>query len=379
MARYLGCTDYLANSKVPRIFSPVVTKRMFNLFGGRVKRPVAQIEPLIWRDRLEPLYDDHITMVARSEPPPLNVAGLDPNSFPPGEPAQLAANDPAVLERLPIVTQGPHTLGSIIRGCKVWVERVNEPDPRRAEILSVREKAKPRLRRDAASLTPSVDGDVRDVEATESRLEYYLHYVAYNKRLDEWVPGSRILVDREVEWPLPPVSTGPTPTPLVRSSLPGGATPALSSGSSTPARAATPPVRRVTDGSFLRKAALRAAGQKRRRPPDDEGEEDDHHDGEGDAEREEDEQDEGDGSAFVQVEMVDEDADAEGELDTPDESNEATGVPFHFSKAQEIEKLRTQGSMTQSVHEIARVKNLDRIQIGKHEVEAWYFSPYPVE
>ncbi|MCO5603744.1 hypothetical protein L7F22_057896 [Adiantum nelumboides] len=35
--------------------------------------------------------------------------------------------------------------------------------------------------------------------------------------------------------------------------------------------------------------------------------------------------------------------------------------------------------MTQSVHEVARVKNLDKIQMGKHEVETWYFSRYPVE
>ncbi|EPQ29472.1 uncharacterized protein PFL1_03227 [Pseudozyma flocculosa PF-1] len=50
-----------------------------------------------------------------------------------------------------------------------------------------------------------------------------------------------------------------------------------------------------------------------------------------------------------------------------------------FSKAQEIEKLRTSGSMTQSVSEVARVKNLNKLQMGKHEVETWYFSPYPIE
>ena len=35
--------------------------------------------------------------------------------------------------------------------------------------------------------------------------------------------------------------------------------------------------------------------------------------------------------------------------------------------------------MTQSVSENTRVKNLNRLQIGKHEVDAWYFSPYPQE
>lgn len=50
-----------------------------------------------------------------------------------------------------------------------------------------------------------------------------------------------------------------------------------------------------------------------------------------------------------------------------------------FSKDREIENLRTSGSMTQSVQEIARVKNLNKIQMGRHEVESWYFSPYPIE
>lgn len=84
----------------------------------------------------------------------------------------------------------------------------------------------------------------------------------------------------------------------------------------------------------------------------------------------------------------DDDADAEGEMDMDDDSeiqafelaDDMSQQPQPaFSKEQEIEKLRTSGSMTQSVSEIARVKNLNRLQIGKHEVDAWYFSPYPKE
>jgi len=50
-----------------------------------------------------------------------------------------------------------------------------------------------------------------------------------------------------------------------------------------------------------------------------------------------------------------------------------------FSKEKEIEKLRVGGSMTQSVAEIARVKNVKKICIGKYECDTWYFSPYPEE
>lgn len=35
--------------------------------------------------------------------------------------------------------------------------------------------------------------------------------------------------------------------------------------------------------------------------------------------------------------------------------------------------------MTQNQTEISRVRNLDKIQMGKYEVEPWYFSPYPID
>ena len=53
--------------------------------------------------------------------------------------------------------------------------------------------------------------------------------------------------------------------------------------------------------------------------------------------------------------------------------------PELFSREEEIEKLRTGGSMTQNQTEISRVRNLDKIQMGKFEIEPWYFSPYPQE
>jgi histone acetyltransferase HTATIP len=61
------------------------------------------------------------------------------------------------------------------------------------------------------------------------------------------------------------------------------------------------------------------------------------------------------------------------------DASQADDTPVYVSREQEIEKLRTSGSMTQDTHEIARVKNFSKIQIGKNEVEPWYFSPYPVE
>lgn len=48
-----------------------------------------------------------------------------------------------------------------------------------------------------------------------------------------------------------------------------------------------------------------------------------------------------------------------------------------YSREEEIEKLRTGGSMTQNQTEISRVRNLTKVQMGAFEMEPWYFSPYP--
>lgn len=85
----------------------------------------------------------------------------------------------------------------------------------------------------------------------------------------------------------------------------------------------------------------------------------------------------GDEDAEGENEPMDDDGDFNAEGSVP--PTDPQKGPSIGSKKQEIEKLRTSGSMTQNVHEIARVKNLNKLQMGKHLVEAWYFSPYPAE
>ena len=55
----------------------------------------------------------------------------------------------------------------------------------------------------------------------------------------------------------------------------------------------------------------------------------------------------------------------------------ASAPDQNYSREEEIEKLRTGGSMTQNQTEISRVRNLAKIQMGSFEMEPWYFSPYP--
>lgn len=56
------------------------------------------------------------------------------------------------------------------------------------------------------------------------------------------------------------------------------------------------------------------------------------------------------------------------------------GIPRQgISREDEIKKLRTSGSMAQNQNEVARVKNLSQVIMGKYTIEPWYFSPYPIE
>ena len=67
-------------------------------------------------------------------------------------------------------------------------------------------------------------------------------------------------------------------------------------------------------------------------------------------------------------------------MDVQDAAAAAKAAPPEiYSREEEIEKLRTHGSMTQNQAEISRVRNLTRVQMGQHEIEPWYFSPYPQE
>lgn len=189
--------------------------------------------------------------------------------------------------------------------CKLFVEKISlkgESEYRKAEIILARETNK-----------------------QPSTLEYYVHYVEFNKRLDEWVPYKRLDFNRGVEFPKPNHKKTKKSSSNVDTS-------ATTSRASTPIRRqrtteeiGTP----VHDDALPEEIVLAEEGE------------------------EEDEE----GTVTIQADHEEQ----------------------HFNKEEEIEKLRTSGSMTQNHSEIARVKNMNKIQMGEHEVETWYFSPYPKE
>lgn len=81
------------------------------------------------------------------------------------------------------VISAPNTvlLKDVTAGAKVYVARPNEPQPRKAEILSIRQKKLTRAER-RATLDAGVSvEDALNAVPDGEKLEYYVHYVEFNK------------------------------------------------------------------------------------------------------------------------------------------------------------------------------------------------------
>ncbi|KAF9820270.1 hypothetical protein IEO21_01484 [Rhodonia placenta] len=270
-----------------------------------------------------------------------------------------------IQEPAPVSPGGTYSIQTVSVGCKIYIRRQNpdgETEERLAEVLSIRDK--PANQYGRASIVKQ-----EEPQNPADRLEFFVHWDQFNKRLDDWVPGSRLVLSRDLEWPRP------KPTPASKKSF-GKKVPAKGRSQSLLKRAATtnalqatvsiksevgtPVPTTPTPSGAPSPSPAPSFPFKRKAPHDEEEEEDEDLDADADGEM---------------------DVDAEGEMLDLDATESPPQPPpvTAFSKEQEIEKLRTSGSMTQSISEIARVKNLNRLQMGRHEVDAWYFSPYPKE
>lgn len=84
------------------------------------------------------------------------------------------------------VVSAPNTLSlsNLITGCKVFVERPSEARDRKAEILSMRDKAVSRAEKKRAAEQRALSeatGEVVQLEVPGDKVEYYVHYVEFNK------------------------------------------------------------------------------------------------------------------------------------------------------------------------------------------------------
>lgn len=159
--------------------------------------------------------------------------------------------------------------------------------------------------------------EILSVHVKKGRKVFYVHYEDFNKRLDEWIELDRIDFTQPVQFPKP-------------------ATPKKENKSSKKTTTKKQQKKKTTGSATASAAATPTAGTATPEPHD--------------------------------TDMMD--------LDNLN----VQGIKHEeISREDEIKKLRTSGSMTQNSHEVARVRNLSKVVMGNHEIEPWYFSPYPVE
>ena len=166
---------------------------------------------------------------------------------------------------------------------------------------------------------------VRVLPGSAGRAEFYIHYTNFNKRLDEWVAADRLdLASVKV-----PSSSGQGAAGSAGSGK-GGA------GSGQDGKM------KGSHGAGPRK------DKRTKKQPQ---------------------------PTLLQIQR---------ESSTADESTNVSGSgepaqEVATAKTTELEHLRRGGSMTSHPEEIHLVKNINFIQIGRHKIETWYFSPYPPE
>ncbi|TPX15028.1 uncharacterized protein E0L32_004858 [Thyridium curvatum] len=218
--------------------------------------------------------------------------------------------------------KGRATPDTIKVGCIAMVEK--EGVPRRAEILSIKE--------------------------TRSGRQFYCNFDNFNKRLDEWVPTARIDFEQDVEWPNPDKDK------------PKDKSKKASTQSKRP-QVSKKAQKRPQPGKREQSVASEAGtphpwtefveSQTPLKTPADEFQE---------------KATPGETSATPAGDEMD--------VDDEDTDQKKSRQPS-FSREDEIEKLRTSGSMTQNPTEVSRIRNISKVQFGKYDLYPWYFSPYP--
>ncbi|KAF2432651.1 histone acetyltransferas-like protein esa1 [Tothia fuscella] len=224
------------------------------------------------------------------------------------------------------VEKGFATLPEIRVGVKAFVEKDGEK--RKAEILSL--------------------------QTRRGQPRFYVHYEEFNKRLDEWIPAERLDLSREVEWPVPEKADKKKAHGVQATKAPLK--------DKNPKRSLKQRLEREISGT----PEFASANAQRLQQPSTAG---------GKENRE---------TVTVTTEVVNGTPKPDDEeMDVDDVAAAAAKAkaapPENYSVEEEREKLRVGGSMTQNQAEISRVRNLDKVQMGKFEIEPWYFSPYPQE
>ncbi|KAI9163764.1 Histone acetyltransferase ESA1 [Paramyrothecium foliicola] len=220
--------------------------------------------------------------------------------------------------------KGLATLETLRSGCIAWVEK--EGHPRRAEILSIKEM--------------------------KSGKQFYCNFDNFNKRLDEWVPVSRILFDREVEWPSAEKDKPKDAKSKKVAKVPSKKAPSKKAQKRLGKREQSEVSEAATPRTSTEISELQSQTKASSVGPD------------------------GETPMRTSVEASATPG-AGDDMDMDEKEEDIKKDPKAFDPEDEIEKLRTSGSMTQNPTEVSRIRNISKVQFGKHDLFPWYFSPYP--
>lgn len=205
-------------------------------------------------------------------------------------------------------------------------------------------------------------------------MTFYVHYVEFNKRLDEWVHADRIDLSQEVEWPAPEKPEKKKTTVTTKQGQPKSQTTLTKAGRPTAdsrAGTATPDFLSAKAGNDRKRPQPSKAGGKENRE-------------DGASTPGPDSMLTGAGTPLPILAHEDSASNSQAApdidmTDIPTVTKTEEKVPQILEPEEEIEKLRTGGSMVQNHAQLHLVRNLEKIQMGKHIIEPWYFSPYPQE
>ncbi|EAA32981.1 hypothetical protein GE21DRAFT_6717 [Neurospora crassa] len=227
--------------------------------------------------------------------------------------------------------KGKATPDTIKMGCIAMV--MKEGQLRRAEILSIKD--------------------------TKSGRQFYCNFDNFNKRLDEWVPAARIDFEQDVEWPNPDKDKQKDAKTKKNNSTVSKKQPSKKNNQK---KASKREQSVASDGQtphpWTEFVESQPGKNNRQRGKTEDGT---------------------DVNASLEVggdKGVKRKAD---EIDMDEDEIPAAKKQRQpsFSREQEIEKLRTSGSMTQNPTEISRIRNISKVEFGRYVLFPWYFSPYP--
>ncbi|XP_037073248.1 histone acetyltransferase Tip60-like [Pollicipes pollicipes] len=208
------------------------------------------------------------------------------------------------------------SVASVVEGCQLPVHMLKTDEWPLAEIVSTKDE--------------------------DGRQRFYVHYIDYNKRLDEWVTEERLDL-RRIQFPR---KDRDAPTTTTQGTTTGLNTPKKKEPSSTlPSRSGSPvqspePHHMAGTPNVLSAALLRKKAQKRKLPSSE-----------------------------------------EGQPPAKLERRDGPGAPEPASEPVDPgSAVPRTGSM--AVHQddvVTRVKNVQMIELGRHRIKPWYFAPYPQE